>query len=173
MRTGDEQTMPGTGSGTGSGASSGANGTTRPPFPAAVPEAPAAAASAPRARILVVDDEPMVGRAVARILGAEHEVAAVTSAEAALAKLGAGPGFDLVLCDLMMPGLSGMDLFERVRQSVPAAAARFVFLTGGAFTDRAREFLERVPNPRLEKPFDPDGLRRSVVDLLRGEGGAT
>jgi PAS domain S-box-containing protein len=139
----------------------------------AVPEAPAAAASAPRARILVVDDEPMVGRAVARILGPEHEVAAVTSGEAALAQLGAGPGFDLVLCDLMMPGLSGMDLFERVRQSVPAAAARFVFLTGGAFTDRARQFLERVPNPRLEKPFDPDGLRRSVAGLLRREGGAT
>jgi PAS domain S-box-containing protein len=136
-------------------------------------DGPAASATAPRARILVVDDEAMVGRAVARILGAEHEVAAVTSGEAALAQLRAGPGFDLVLCDLMMPGLSGMDLFERVSQAAPAAAARFVFLTGGAFTDRARQFLERVPNPRLEKPFDPDGLRRSVAGLLRSDGGRT
>ena len=135
--------------------------------------APSVPTTAPRARILVVDDEALVGRAVARILGAEHEVAAVTSGEAALAQLQAGPAFDLVLCDLMMPCLTGMDLFERVRQADPAAAARFVFLTGGAFTDRAREFLARVPNPRLEKPFDPDALRRGVAGLLRKEGGAT
>ncbi len=136
-------------------------------------EAPRPSATAPRGRILVVDDEALVGRAVARILGAEHEVAAVTSGEAALSQLRDGPGFDLVLCDLMMPGLSGMDLFERVRQADPGAAARFVFLTGGTFTDRAREFLERVPNPRLEKPFDPDGLRRGVAGLLCREGKPT
>jgi PAS domain S-box-containing protein len=134
-------------------------------------QAPLPAVTAPRARILVVDDEAMVGRAVARILGVEHEVTAVTSGEAALSQLRAGPAFDLVLCDLMMPGLSGMDLFEQVRQADPAAAARFVFLTGGAFTDRAREFLERVQGPRLEKPFDPDGLRRGVAGLLSKEGG--
>ncbi|HEU4385136.1 MAG TPA: PAS domain S-box protein [Anaeromyxobacteraceae bacterium] len=140
---------------------------------AAGAEPPPPAATASRARILVVDDEPMVGRAVARILGTEHEVAAVTSGEAALSQLGAGPGFDLVLCDLMMPGLSGMDLFERVRQADPAAAARFVFLTGGAFSDRAREFLDRVPNPRLDKPFDAEALRRGVAGLLAKERGAT
>ncbi len=133
----------------------------------------AGGAPPPRRRILVVDDEPMVGRAISRVLGAQHEVAVVTSGEAALARLRAGPEVDLVLCDLMMPGLSGMDLFEQTRQAAPATAARFVFLTGGAFTDRARQFLERVPNPRLDKPFDPDGLRRAVAGLLLGSGGST
>jgi PAS domain S-box-containing protein len=137
-------------------------------------EVPATAgALAPRGRILVVDDEPMVGRAISRILGAQHEVIVVTSGEAALARLRAGPEVDLVLCDLMMPGLSGMDLFEQTRQAVPATSTRFVFLTGGAFTDRTREFLERVPNPRLDKPFDPDGLRRAVAGLLLNRGAPT
>ncbi len=70
-------------------------------------------------------------------------------------------------------GFAREEAGRRVRQSVPAAAARFVLLTGGAFTGRARQFLERAPNPRLEKPFDPDGLPRGVAGLLRREGGAT
>ena len=69
----------------------------------------------------------------------------------------------MVLCDLMMPGLSGMELHERLARSAPEVARRMVFLTGGAFTDGAREFLARVPNPRIEKPFEPSALREAVA----------
>jgi DNA-binding NtrC family response regulator len=69
-------------------------------------------------------------------------------------------GFDVVLCDLMMPDVSGMDLYERVAEARPELAARFVFVTGGAFTERARAFVDRVGLPVLEKPFALGDLSR-------------
>jgi CheY-like chemotaxis protein len=77
-----------------------------------------------------------------------------------------GERFDVIVCDLMMPEMTGMDLHSRLSQSRPADAARMVFLTGGAFTSEAREFLDRVTNQRVEKPFDPPALRALVRDRL-------
>ncbi len=125
------------------------------------------AATAVRGRILVVDDEALVGRAVSRILSPQHDVVTRTSARAALDDVaGGGGGFDLVLCDLMMPDMNGMELHSRLREIAPALADRTVFLTGGAFTASAREFLARLPNARIEKPFEPDALRALVARVL-------
>src|SRR5205085_1453583 len=66
--------------------------------------------------------------------------------------------FDLILCDLAMPGLSGDAVYERIAAVRPELAARFVFMTGGAFTARLQSFLDRVPNPRLQKPFPISAL---------------
>jgi PAS domain S-box-containing protein len=124
-----------------------------------------------RGRILVVDDEALIGRAISRILAPQHEVVAHTSARAALDELaGGGRAFDLVLCDLMMPDMTGMELHARFREVAPSLADRTVFLTGGAFTGSAREFLARVPNPRIEKPFEPEALRALVAHLLARSG---
>ena len=135
---------------------------------ASVREAPAAPepdapASPRRGRVLVVDDEPLVGRALVRMLSAHHDVVARTSGESALELLRADRGFDVVLCDLMMPGMTGMQLHDLLAATAPDVAARMVFLTGGAFTDAAREFLDRVANPRLEKPVDGASLREIVA----------
>jgi CheY-like chemotaxis protein len=108
------------------------------------------------ASILVIDDEPLVVRLVDRALGRAHRVTALTSSRQGLDRLVAGERFDLILCDLMMPELTGMDLYERVREIDAGQADRMVFLTGGAFTVRAREFLAR--RPHLEKPFDLGAL---------------
>ncbi len=62
------------------------------------------------------------------------------------------------LCDLLMPEMSGVELFQHLEAEAPDQCERVVFLTGGAFTPRAQEFLSRVPNARLEKPFDLDDL---------------
>lgn len=112
--------------------------------------------------ILVIDDEPMVGRAITRMLVPPHRVVFVGSAAEALALLADGR-FDTILCDLMMPEMTGMALYERLVVEAPAHAARMVFLTGGAFTPEAADFLERVPNARLEKPFTPAQLRAAVA----------
>ena len=85
----------------------------------------------------------------------------------------ADPVFDVVLCDLMMPELSGMDFYARLQQAWPSMAERVIFLTGGAVSTRAAQFLDRVPNPRLDKPFDPTVLRRAVAKLVGGEPSAT
>jgi CheY-like chemotaxis protein len=119
--------------------------------------------------VLVVDDEPLVGRAVSRVLSPPHRVTVVHGGAEALPLLDAG-GWDVVFCDLMMPGMSGMELHARVATRSPGTAARFVFLTGGAFAEAARRFLEQVPNPRVEKPFEPQALRDAVAAALAAGG---
>jgi PAS domain S-box-containing protein len=137
-----------------------------PPAPEAAREAspPVRAVGAPgrRGRVLVVDDEPVVATAIRRVLSPEHEVVTYTHAEDALAAITGGERFDAILCDLMMPNMTGMDLHASLERVAAEQAGRMIVLTGGAFTDRAREFLERVPLPRCEKPFDTQRLREMV-----------
>jgi len=103
--------------------------------------------------------------ALRRVL-AEHEVELVHSGQAAVARL-CGGEFDLVLCDLLMPDLTGMDVHDKVMAAAPDVAERMVFMTGGAFTARAREFLERVPNARFDKPIDHRWLRTFVAERVQ------
>jgi PAS domain S-box-containing protein len=127
--------------------------------------APAPVAALGNATVLTIDDDPMVRRAVARTLSPPHDVVMAETAAEARALL-ATRSVDLVLCDLRMPGESGMAFYERLLTESPEQARRLIFLTGGAFSDEAREFLARVPNRRLEKPFEPEVLRAMVIDLL-------
>jgi CheY-like chemotaxis protein len=109
-----------------------------------------------RARVLLVDDEANLRTSLGQILGAEHEVREAASGAEVLELLRGGERYDVLLCDLMMPEMSGIDLFDAIERLDDAQARRVIFLTGGAFTPRAQEFMARVPNPRLEKPFDID-----------------
>lgn len=120
-----------------------------------------------RARILVVDDEPMVGRLIARGLSHAHDVVAMTDARAALGAIEAGDAFDVVLCDLMMPDLSGMELHALMSRVAPALATRTIFISGGAFTAEARAFLERTRNPTIDKPIEMRSLEELVAASLR------
>jgi PAS domain S-box-containing protein len=139
--------------------------------PSAPPKPPAEPVRAGRrGRVLVVDDEAMIGTAIRRTLSSEHDVTPLTSAREALDRILAGERFDVVLCDLMMPVMSGMDLYEELARSAPDQARRVVFLTGGAFTQRGQEFLDQVPNPRLDKPFDNQHLRAIVRERVRWQG---
>ncbi|AKF11673.1 PAS domain S-box protein [Sandaracinus amylolyticus] len=113
-------------------------------------------------RVLVVDDEPTLGRLIQLLLSGEHQVHAVTSAEDAIACFDAGEQYDAVLCDVMMPRTSGPELHERVRAVWPDVASRFVFMTGGALTERSRHYLDASPQPLLDKPFSPDVLRHAL-----------
>jgi PAS domain S-box-containing protein len=120
-----------------------------------------------RGRILVVDDENIVATAVRRLLESDHEVKVLTSAQEALHRISGGERFDVILCDLMMPVMTGVDLHSELARTAPDQADCMVFLTGGAFTPRARAFLDEVPNPRLDKPFDLAVLRALVQQRLR------
>jgi signal transduction histidine kinase len=120
-----------------------------------------------RGRILVVDDEELVARGVKRILSKEHDVVIMLAAKEALALCARGERFDLILCDLMMPEMTGMDFHHELLQLAPDQAGRMVFLTGGAFTPKARHFLSDSPKEQLEKPFDPANLRAIIQRHLR------
>lgn len=117
---------------------------------------------APRPRILIVDDEPTLTTALRRALVRDVEVVVRTSGREAVALLEADPRFDVVLCDIMMPDMTGIEVYEAVKERAPALAAKFVFMTGGTFAAATREFLDNVPNTRLEKPFDLRALRELI-----------
>jgi len=119
-------------------------------------------APVPRARIFVIDDEPALGPAVRRLFAGEHDVVVAVSGREALARLLEDRDFDVILCDLMMPDLTGMDLFEEIKATRPELAERFVFMTGGALTGRVEEFFQRYPNRCIQKPFDLVELRSLV-----------
>ena len=93
--------------------------------------------------------------------------------EEGLAALRSDPSFELVLCDMMMPMLSGMEVYEHVLAWRPELARRIVFMTGGAFTPRAAEFLATVPNPTLGKPFTKDALLGVLYGRLAELGPAS
>jgi len=129
------------------------------PWRASAQASPSDVRAMARRRVLVIDDEPLVGEAVARSLAEDNDVQIVTDAKQGLARIEAGEKFDVILCDLMMPVMTGMDLYAEVVRRAPKLAGKIVFMTGGAFTPRARAFLESVVNPCLEKPLDMPKLR--------------
>jgi DNA-binding response OmpR family regulator len=73
-----------------------------------------------------------------------------------------GALFDIIICDLTMPDLSGMDIYQQCSKRSPELAQRFVFMTGGTFTTESREFLDSVANMYIEKPFDLQTIRQLV-----------
>ncbi len=116
-------------------------------------------------RVLVIDDEPMIARALKRLLS-KHDVTCCQRATEGLELLRSGAPFDVILCDMMMPEMGGIDFYEELKTVAPAMVDRVVLMTGGAFSSNARAFLERVPNPRLEKPFEAETLRSVVARFL-------
>ena len=121
-----------------------------------------------RGQILIVDDELSVARTLEALLQNEHDVTLAASGVQALEAIAAAPsaGFDVIMCDLMMPGMSGMELHERIRRERPGLETRMVFITGGVSMDRTREFLATRINLSFEKPFDFDRLRRTLRRLV-------
>ena len=118
-----------------------------------------------RGKLLVIDDEEMILRALARILH-EHDVRCTASAREALSWIDAGQEFDLIISDLVMPTMTGMEFYENLLARHPKLAPRVVFMTGGAITPKANAFLQSVPNRRLEKPFEKAVLLKLVRERL-------
>ncbi|WP_309895940.1 two-component regulator propeller domain-containing protein [Archangium sp.] len=142
-----------------------------PPAPedeeeAEVADAKPTPAPSRRGRLLIIDDEPLVVATLVRTLAREHDVLSFTSARQALERLRAGEPCELILCDLMMPELTGMELHATLARENPALAERMLFLTGGAFTEATRAFLASTRQPCVQKPFEPEALRARVNELL-------
>lgn len=117
-------------------------------------------------RILVVDDEATVARSTARAVSRDYDVVIENDPVRARDRLLGNEHFDVVLCDLAMPTLSGPELYAAIAAALPDLAARFVFVTGGTFTPQARAFLDSVKNPCLLKPFTIENLRQTVREIF-------
>jgi CheY-like chemotaxis protein len=124
----------------------------------------------PRSRILVVDDEPLVARAIQRSLR-DHDLVVAGDGERALDLCRRG-SFDLILCDMMMPRMDGAAFHEALAAHRPELVGRVVFMTGGAFTEAARRFLDTVDAPRLDKPVDAEKLLTVARSIVLGRSGA-
>ncbi|MFZ5890943.1 MAG: PAS domain S-box protein [Myxococcota bacterium] len=123
-------------------------------------------AQGPRGRILVVDDEIAVGSTLRLVLQGEHDVQLATSAAEAL-QLMSQVAFDAIVCDVAMPGMTGIDLYDAVRIAYPGTEERMIFMTGGTLIPQSHEFLAKIKNPLLEKPFDTQALRERLRRLVR------
>jgi PAS domain S-box-containing protein len=121
-----------------------------------------------RGRVLVIDDESVVAHTLKVLLQGEHDLIVAESGAEALELLrkALDTPYDAILCDLMMPGMTGMELFEVLRREHPELAERVVFMTGGVSMLRVSEFLASVPNAKFEKPFDIAELRRTLHALV-------
>jgi PAS domain S-box-containing protein len=119
-----------------------------------------------RGQVLVVEDDRLVGDVVRRFLGHDHDVSVAKSGFEALQLVTREPRFDVILCDLMMPQMTGEELWNEVRRFSPRQAERIVFMTGGPFTPGAREFLGSVSNRRIDKPFDLQSLQKLFIELV-------
>jgi nitrogen-specific signal transduction histidine kinase/CheY-like chemotaxis protein len=120
----------------------------------------------PRRRILIIDDEPRLAQSMRMLIQPSHDVFVTTRGAEALAWVNEGQRFDLVLCDLQMPGTTGMDVYSHLRAHVPELAERLVFISGGAYTQATRDFVRSVRNRILEKPVRPDELLATIDEAL-------
>ena len=121
------------------------------------------------ARILVVDDEPLIGLMIQRMLSPPHEVAVQLTARGAAGLVRGGERFDVVLADLNMPDRDGIWLRRELARLDPGSARRMLFLTGGAGSAEAQEFLEQPGVRWLTKPFRSAELLAGIEDILRAE----
>ena len=123
-----------------------------------------------RGRLLLIDDEPLMLRSMMRTLGAAHDVSIASGADEGLALVEQGD-FDVIFCDVMMPQRTGIDFYEQLDRDHPELSDRVVFISGEAFTERARDFLARVENTTLNKPFDAAAILGLVQERLRDRTG--
>lgn len=140
----------------------------RPVGPSIAAAVPTVGPTDPKVRVLIVDDEPLLGKSLRRALN-EHDVT-FTEDPARAIELCSQTDYDAIVCDLMMPTISGEGVYEHLREHAPELAARMIFMTGGAFTAGAQRFLESITNPVLTKPFTPNDLRAAVRRMLDDEG---
>jgi CheY-like chemotaxis protein len=117
---------------------------------------------------MIIDDEVVFANALRRLLGRDnHQITIVHEGQEALSRIAAGERFDAILCDLMMPAMSGMEVHQKIVALSAEQAERMIFLTGGAFSPLAKAFLERANNLWFDKPCDLQALRSAILRVAR------
>jgi CheY-like chemotaxis protein len=120
--------------------------------------------------VLVVEDEAAIGRTLQRLL-VPHRVTVNNRAREALQRITSGERYDVILCDVMMPEMTGMDFYRELRAFDEALSDRVIFMSGGTFTENARTFLDAVPNHRVDKPMNVAKLRVLIEETAAASAG--
>jgi CheY-like chemotaxis protein len=117
-------------------------------------------------RVLVIDDDELVGKALTRVLQ-PFQVTFAKGAAEALARIRAGEAFSSIVCDMLMPGMNGIQFYQELASSFPGLERTIVFLTGHRTSPVVAEFLEHVSSACLDKPFDLGALKAAIVAASR------
>ena len=133
-----------------------------PPAPAPAP----AEAGPRRHRVMIVDDEPRVAQALQRMLAGEYDLTVASCGATAIEHVAGGAWYDAIITDVMMPNMTGIELFDRLEAMAPDQATRVIFLTGGVFTAQTQTRLETAGNPQLQKPVSSQELRACVANVV-------
>jgi PAS domain S-box-containing protein len=116
--------------------------------------------------VLIIDDEPALLEVLARALsGQGYQVTVENEGNAALARL-QQQSYDLIVCDIRLPGMSGGEIYHRVKEFNLRLAQRMLFITGDVVSPATREFLEQTGVPYLSKPFDLEHLLFRLSQML-------
>ena len=134
--------------------------------PPALAPAPVDSATSSRARVMVVDDDPQVAQIMSRLLRRDYEVTVASCGREALDQIEAGAWFDVVISDVMMPNMTGLELLDELVRVVPAQARRLIFLSGGVFAPETRARLDELGTMQLEKPVDARQLRAAIAQVI-------
>jgi CheY-like chemotaxis protein len=121
-----------------------------------------------RRKVLLIDDEPAVGTAVRRLLRDFHEVEALQDAREALKRIASGTKYDAIVCDVMMPEMTGVQFFQELERSAPEMARHTGLMSGGVFSPQALQFIESRSVELLHKPFERESLKKFVERLCSG-----
>jgi CheY-like chemotaxis protein len=119
-----------------------------------------------KAKILVIDDEPLIRQLASRVLSEEgHEVETVDNAEDALERI-KNTRYNRILLDIKMPGMSGIDLYEKFQEIAPSLKKRVIFVTGDVMGKHTTDFLAKTKAPYITKPFDAEQLKIEINQIL-------
>lgn len=121
-----------------------------------------------RSRILLIDDDPLVRSGMRRRLRRHHDIVEAENGASALERIAADGEFDVILCDLMMPQLDGPAMYQEIAERAPHLRDRIVFVSGGAFTNRTKEFVSNAQAIVLEKPI-ATALLLGVINQIAGQ----
>jgi len=122
------------------------------------------------ARILVVDDEPTILAFLKKVLGGEgYDVDTASSGEEALGMI-KNERYHLILCDIKLPGLSGIEIYEQIGKVAPSLQKRIMFITGDVISTGTEAFLKKTKSPYVTKPFDIAKLKEEAKRVIAGAG---
>ena len=118
-------------------------------------------------RLLIIDDNQDILVVLRQMLNDAFQVATVPSAQEGLQRFVEGETFDVVLCDLTMPGMTGMEWYEKIKAEFPEMEKRILFMTGGPRSSEAAEFMKVMGKRVVEKPFEPRTLRALLTQIAK------
>ncbi|MBC7742206.1 MAG: response regulator [Bdellovibrionaceae bacterium] len=120
-----------------------------------------------RSTVLIVDDEVTFRNVLEGVLTDDHDISTAENGNEALELLKQGLRYDVIICDIMMPQMSGVELYDKVKELDSQQADKMVFITGAAFNPSMRSFLESIKNKKLEKPFRLKDLRKLINSISK------